>query len=60
MTKLDIYKAAIETAKAELEIAEQNMRYAEPELLAYAIINLTAKKEKLNGLIQLAKKELVV
>jgi hypothetical protein len=60
MTKLDIYKAAIETAKEELEIAEQNMRYAEPELLTYAIINLTAKKEKINGLIRLAKKELVV
>jgi hypothetical protein len=59
MTKYDIYRKAIETAKAELEQAERNLEIVEPALTVWAAHEVVAKKEKLNVLLGLAKKELV-
>lgn len=58
MTKYDIYREAIETAKDELERAERNLMLVDPELTVWAAHEVIAKQEKLNILIQLAKKEL--
>jgi len=60
MTNHDIYQRAIETAKAELEQAERNLELVEPELTVWAAHEVIAKREKLNALIGLAKKELTV
>lgn len=59
MTKTDIYLSAIETAKQELRQAEQNLQYAEPEFITAAVLDLAAKREKLNVLLRMAKKEAV-
>lgn len=57
MTKYDIYIAAIETAKAELRQAEQNLELVDPALTVWAAHEVIAKREKLYALIRLAKKE---
>ena len=60
MTKYDVYREAIDTAKDELERAERNLMLVDPELTVWAAHEVVAKKEKLNALIGLAKKELTV
>jgi len=45
----------IEAAKRELEIAEQNLDYAESDFVDVAVLELTAKREKLDTLIRLEK-----
>ena len=57
MNKYDLYQKAIESAKAELEQAEQNLELVDEELQMWAIAEVLAKREKLNALIKLAKKE---
>ena len=57
MTKLDIYVKAIETAKTELAQAERDLELVEPALTVWAANEVIAKREKVNALIRLAKKE---
>lgn len=60
MTKYDVYREAIDTAKDELERAERNLMLVDPELTVWAAHEVIAKSEKLNALIGLAKKELTL
>lgn len=59
MTKHDIYISAIETAKAELEQAERNLELVDPPLGVWAAHEVVAKREKVDALIRMAKKELM-
>ena len=59
MTKHDIYQKAIESAKTELAQAERNLELVEPVLTVWAAHEVVAKREKVDALIRLAKKELM-
>ena len=59
MTKYDIYISAIETAKSELAQAERNLELVEPVLTVWAAHEVVAKREKVDALIRLAKREMV-
>lgn len=59
MTKHDIYQKAVKIAKDELRQAEQNLELVDPPLTVWAAHEVIAKREKVNALIRLAKKELM-
>lgn len=54
----DPLQIAIERAKEDLEIAEQNLKYAESDFVKVALLEYEAKRLKLDALIRRAKKEL--
>lgn len=59
MTKHDVYVSAIQTAKFELEQAERNLEIVDPPLTVWAAHEVVAKREKIDALIKIAKKELM-
>ena len=55
ITEIDAMKKRIEEAKTELQLAEQDEAYANPEFLDIAIERVSIAKDNLNLLYRMAK-----
>lgn len=55
MTKTDILIQAFWRAREELQQAEQNFEYADPEFRETAVVDLLAKRKKLDAILRQIK-----